>query len=270
MNDIFGSRRLVAFLLDCLIFGAIAIAVFYPVRGDLFRIGSPLPEISQSSFVSTRNGTTTALISGTWTSAECKVVTSVSQALLSPIAPIKADRVLLCADRFLGIASGHTAYVHYRVPGNSKTVVQGNRTATISERGTPAFYTVTVDAEGAPVRAIYPVGLLTFGLMFAVAALGGRTPGKRLASLRVEPVGGSCIWCRELRRLGPLLVAAVFSIVTGLLPLELATAGLLQWGVLGLTLAFWLFAIWYYGVPFFAAHGVTRYDHATGFRVVLG
>lgn len=272
MNEMQGSRRLVAFLIDCLVFLGLAIAVLFPLTlldDDRFRIGSPLPEVSTVSSVSTRNGQTTALISGTWISATCAEPEPVPDALLARIAPQEARRVLVCADSFLGLASGHTAYVDYFLAGRTQTGMQGNSEITVTERGAPALYSTTTDAAGNPMRALFPVGLLTFGLMWAVAAMGWPTPGKLIAGLRVESLDGTCRACRELRRLGPFILAGGFALLTGLLAAEISVSPILQWGVFGLQIAFWLFALWYYAVPFMTNAGRARYDLAAKFRVVL-
>jgi uncharacterized RDD family membrane protein YckC len=260
MNDVSGSRRLVAFLIDCLVFLGLAIAILYPlsrVNDDLFRIGSPLPEISSSTVTTRRDGVATAQVSGTWITSDCTIPRPVPDAILAPIAPVEPDEVWVCADRFMGIAAGHTANVTY---GFKRT---GN-TATWQS------YTLPVTVEGQPIRAIYPVGVLTFGLMFLTAVVfGGRTPGKALTGLRIESVDGTCLRCREMRRLGPFFLAAAASLLTGLLAPELGGIAAFQWMWFGATIAFWLFALWYYALPFMTDAGRARYDWATKFRVVL-
>jgi hypothetical protein len=99
--------------------------------------------------------------------------------------------------------------------------------------------------------------------------MGWRTPGKMLAGLRVESLGGTCSACREARRLGPFILAGAFGLLTGLLGAEISISTTLQWAVLGLQVGFWLFVLWYYALPFVSNTGRARYDLATKFRVVL-
>jgi uncharacterized RDD family membrane protein YckC len=271
MNDMLGSRRLVAFLIDCLIFLGIAIAVLYPLTrldGDRFRIGSPLPEIFSSSTARTVNGKTTAEISGTWIAATCAEPETVPEAVLGALEPVQVRRVLVCADTFLGLASGHTTRVDY-FAGEVVTGTDGNTRISAIKRDSPVSFSVSTDAQGNPVRALFPIGLLTFGLMFAVAAKGWSTPGKLLTGLRVESVDGTCRVCREFRRLGPFLLAAGFALVTGFFGAEIAASPTLQSANLVLTIAFWIFVLWYYAVPFMTDAGRARYDWSTKFRVVL-
>jgi uncharacterized RDD family membrane protein YckC len=272
MNEMQGSRRLTAFVVDCLVFLALAIALLLPltwIDADRFRIGSPLPEIFEESTTRTKGGKTTAAMSGTWTSAICATPSPVPQSLLDPIAPQMPRRVLVCADSFMGIASGHTAYVNYMRVSQTVTGMQGDSQVIVAKLGTPDVFTAPTDAAGNPVRALFPLGLMTFGMMWAVSVMGWRTPGKMLAGLRVESLGGTCRACREGRRLAPLILAGAFALVTGLFGAEISASATLQWAVLGLQVAFWLFVLWYYALPFVTNTGRARYDLATKFRVVL-
>jgi hypothetical protein len=272
MDDTLGSRRLVAFLIDCVAFLGLAILLLFPlarIDGDVFRIGSPLPEPFSESLVSTRNGATTATISGIWTVSNCVEPGAEPKALLDLLAPHEVRGVLVCVDSFLGLASGHTAHVDYFLSGPTQSGMQGNSKITVTKRGAPGRLSVPTDDSGNPVRALFPIGLLTFGLMLAVAALGWPTPGKLVTGLRVESVDGTCRACRELRRLGPLVIAGAFVLVAGLFSTEVAQSPVLQWGELGLQVGFWIFVIWYYAVPFMSDAGRARYDWATKFRVVL-
>jgi hypothetical protein len=272
MSDVQTSSRLIAFLVDCLVFLALAILLLLPLiqlDPDRVRIGTPLPEFGSASTVRTVGGQTTAEISGTWISATCVTPRPVPDALLSAITPHKAERVLLCSETFLGLGGGHIAHVDYYEAGPTQTGMQGNTRITVSRRGAAARYSVTTNEAGVPLRALFPVGLLTFVLMWLVAAKGWPTPGKLITGIRVARDRGTCRLCRETRRLAPFLVAGLFALVTGLFDAEIAASATLAWAILAAQLSFWLFAIWYYAVPLLSDAGRARYDAATGFRVVL-
>ncbi|MCU0826054.1 MAG: hypothetical protein MUE52_01285 [Tabrizicola sp.] len=266
------SQRLIAFVIDGLVFLALAIALVYPltlIDPDRFRIGSPLPEFASSSTIRSSEGDTTGQISGTWIAATCVAPKPVPEALAATIAPQEPERVLLCSETFLGLGGAHYAIIDYFKAGRTQTGMQGDMTITVTKRGPPARLTVTTDAQGAPLRALYPVGILTFGLMWLVAALGWPTPGKLVTGLRVQSDGGTCRTCRETRRLAPFLLAGLFALVTGFFGAEIAARETLATVVLAARVGFWLFAVWYYVLPLLPDGGEARYDTATGFRVGL-
>ncbi len=272
MTETYGSARPIAFLIDCLVFLGLALALLYPLtqlNGDQFRIGTPLPEFGSVFSTTTRNGTTTATISGTWISATCVTPDPVPEAALVAILPDQVDQVLVCADKFMGLSSGHTTHVLYRLFGETQSGMQGDQKITVRRVIGSARYALSTDAAANPVRPVYPLGLMTFGLMWAVAALGWPTPGKLITGLRVHAPEGACRPCREIRRLGPFLLAGGFTLLTGLLEGELLAAPTLQMAQFAAQIAFWIFALWYYAWPYLRSAGAARYDLATGCRVVL-
>lgn len=261
-----------AFVVDCLVFLGLAVLLLYPLTlsdQDRFRIGTPLPDMFSSSTVSSQNGQTIALLSTTWTSSRCVEPKDEPAPLLALIGLERARTVLICAEKFLGLASGHTGYVEYFQMGPTVTGQQGDTTITAAKRGPLVAVSLTTDVNGTPVRAIYPLGLMTFGLMLIVAARGWRTPGKMLAGLRVESADGTCRACREWQRLGPFVLGGAFAMVTGLAANEIALSSTLQTGVLILQLGFWAFVLWYHALPALGEGSRARYDRATKVRVVL-
>ena len=272
MIETYGSARPIAFLIDCLVFLGLALALLYPLTqldSDRFRIGTPLPEFGSVVTTTTRNGTTTATIGGTWVSATCETPKPVPEAVLVGILPDQVDRVLVCADKFMGLSSGHTTHVQYRLFGETQSGMQGNQKITVTKVLGSARYALSTDAAANPVRPLFPLGLMTFGLMWAVAAIGWPTPGKLITGLRVHSPEGACRPCREFRRLGPFLLAGGFTLLTGLLEVELLASPALQLAQFAAQIAFWLFALWYYAWPYLMSARAARYDMATGCRVVL-
>jgi uncharacterized RDD family membrane protein YckC len=261
MNELNLSRRLMAFVVDCLCCLGATIAALYPLaqlNQDRFRIGSPLPEPFEETLLVNDNGVATLQVSRLFTTADCVFPRPVPEAVLAPIAPKQADEVWICAERFLGIAAGHVANVTYDSRSDGAVRVWWH-------------YSLPVTAEGVVIRPLYPVGIMTFGLMLLLAMLGhrffrGQTPGKMLTGLRVASTGGSCTLCRELRRLVPFLVAGLYVLGTGFVAPELAAHTAFGWAKTGVSVAFCGFALWYFLWPAMKGDHLMRYDRATGFR----
>jgi RDD family len=255
------SRRLMAFVVDCLLCLGVTIALLYPLTQldqDRFRIGSPLPEPFEETLLINDDGAATLQVSRLFSTADCVLPRPVPEAVLAPIAPKQADEVWICAERFLGIAAGHVANVIYDARSDGAVRVWWH-------------YSLPVTAAGAVIRPLYPVGIMTFGLMLLLAMLGhrlfrGQTPGKMLTGLRVQSRGGVCTLCREVRRLGPFLVAGLYVLGGGFVAPERAAHTVLEWAATGVSFAFFGFVLWYYLWPAMKGDHLMRHDRATGFR----
>ena len=95
---------------------------------------------------------------------------------------------------------------------------------------------------------------------------GRRSPGKWLLGLQIA--GQGCAICREVRRIGPLLLSSVcitiFSAWTMTLPAPIPVPSIWFFGLAGFV---FLFALVYYVLPLLRWRGAMPYDKATGFEV---
>ncbi len=174
----------------------------------------------------------------------------------------------ICTQYAFGIYNGRAVVVNYGGQSLRKPSHRGVPVITVNTAQTARF---PVDGTGhditifVPQLALVPLAMMIMG---AVAiARGWQTPGKRLAGLRV--LGRGCAMCRELRRLGPFLLAGTLQMLADLVPD--AAVWLMRtpaWTVSAVGLTVVVGVLLYYVWPLLVWRGAMPYDRATGFKVV--
>lgn len=233
-------RRIAAHFVDVLLAFAITTLLLWPVF-DPDGPGMRLSQIPVHSQV-------------------CQNVTQLPQQFHDRLAPKPINSAQLCTHQANGIYNGRTIEMVYDL--------QAGQTDNTTSRSYKSL-TVSVDKDGNIVTAFHPQDVMIwFVLLLASAALlraGRQSPGKRLLGLVVR--GEGCPLCREIRRIGPILVVSVASLlieVTGVIDriedVNIPLSGLAMFGVIGVFAA-------YYVLPWLRWRGAMPWDRATGFIV---
>lgn len=192
----------------------------------------------------------------------CQNVTSVSQNIADLVAPEVIAGGTLCKVRPFGFYNGRTLNLVYAHNQSKDGGVTWSTSRTLS---------VALNGDDEVVQVFTPQSLLVpLFLMILSAVLLGRnrrTPGKRLAGLRVA--GQGCAMCREARRLGPFVVLGALTFAMGALPAS-TLSGLAHAPVWVLILgggAIFAYFAGFFLLPLIRWRGAMPYDRKTGFEV---
>ncbi|MCW1933609.1 hypothetical protein [Pararhodobacter zhoushanensis] len=225
------ARRLLALAVDALLASALAVVLLLPFSDRGLRLSTPL--LALRGF-------------------DCTEVETAPDWLARALGTVPPYSLRHCAATLYGLPNGFEL----------RMILADTRNA--APRTTRRIV-VPVDAAMQPVPARLWVDILPLALLGLVSALltarGWRTPGKRLAGLRLVPGARPRPFLREILRLGPLLALACVPLIAGDLtaPGPGAVIALAAAGALGL--------VWYYLWPFAAWQGLSRHDRLASYSV---
>lgn len=189
--------------------------------------------------------------------SQCFNVTSVTPEISNLVAPAEITAAKLCENWTNFIYNGRTLDVTYGVE-----VLESGWTRADTLR-------VWLDGEDRVVAFTFEPqdAMILLAMIFAGAGLlarGRRTPGKALLGLRIQ--GDGCAMCREVRRLGPLLLLSAISLVLGFFDLS-ALLGLPVSAYIAAAALIALPFLAYYILPLLYWNGTMPWDKAAGYTV---